>query len=165
MPARLEEIKHYQDRESEVVQDRRFYPLILSDTTGIFTEGGVNFYFIQRNEVAEYAASRGEKIITILNVPNTLKPPPATVRKLAGEYAAKDASTPGLMETNIVVNNPLLRGVITAIVWIAGGENTTVKYSPSLEQAIRMSLRTFEGQGITVPTIDPATYKFPSKPA
>lgn len=158
----VEEIAHYQDRECEVIADSRYYPLVICDTMGVFTQPAVEFYFVKwRDQLAKYAAEHNEAIAAILNV-GTVRPPPATVRKAAGEYAAKDSTTPGLLVTNIVVNNPLLRGVMTAIVWVAGSENTTVQYSTTMEQAIRTSMRALEAAGYQVPNLDPSAYKIPT---
>jgi hypothetical protein len=159
-----DDIMHHEDGGCVLTMDNRYYPIVFCDISGAFTIKSVEFFFkTWRRALTDYAAARKEAIVTVV-VLSDLRPPPATVRKAAGEYVAHDASTPGLLCTNIVVANPLMRGVITAIVWIAGSENTRVDYHPTLEAAIRSGNKSLEAAGFPSARIDPAAYTFPFPP-
>ena len=159
----LKDVIIFKDRECKATMDIRHYPIIICELDGTFTEGIVEYFFVQwREPMTDYAESRGERVVVIMQASNS-GPPPATVRRAAGEHAAKDASTKGLLCTNIVVSNPLLRGVMTAIVWVAGQDNTNVKYFGKLDQAIVSSIKSLEAAGFTPPNIDPAAYRIPTE--
>jgi hypothetical protein len=154
-------IMRHEDQGCVLTMDNNHYPIVFCDMNGAFTLKSVDFFFnTWRTPLAKYAHSRNEAIVTIM-VLNNLRPPPATVRKAAGEYVKEDAHTPGLLCVNMVVTNPLMRGVITAIVWIAGSENTNVQYHPTIEAAIRSSNKSLEMAGFPTSKVDPATYKLP----
>lgn len=158
----FDEVMVHQDGGCTMVGDCRYFPIAIITIDGQPTDGSIDFLFVQwRETVTDYAHSIGVKAAVIVQV-TKLRPPTATVRKRAGEYAAKDGSTPGLLSTNIVVRNPMLRGVITAIVWIAGSDNAPVTYSGTVAQAIRTSCGVLEAAGITPPEIDADTYETPS---
>jgi hypothetical protein len=157
------DIMHHEDGGCVLTIDNRLYPIIICDINGAFTLKSVEFFFqTWRGVLHNYAASRGEAVVTIIML-SDLRPPPATVRKAAGDYVAQDTSTPGFLCTNIVVTNPLMRGVITAIVWIAGSENTKADYFPTLEAAIKAASKSLESAGHTPPNVDFSTYAFPKK--
>jgi hypothetical protein len=154
-------IMRHEDGGCVLTFDNTHYPIVFADMNGAPTLKGVDFIFNQwRTPLAKYAASRNEAMVTVM-VLNRLRPPPATVRAAAGEYVKEDAHTPGLLCVNMVVTNPLMRGVITAIVWIAGSENTNVQYHPTVEAAIRSSNKSLETAGFPTSKVDPATYKLP----
>lgn len=157
----VDDIMTHEDDGCVLNMDNRYYPIVFCTFTGAFTLKTVEFFFQKwRIPLTNYAASRKEAIVTVLVLSN-LRPPPATVRKAAAEYVAHDASTPGLLYVHMVVSNPLVRGVITAIVWIAGSENTRVEYHSTLEAAIRASNKNLEAAGYPPAKIDPATYTLP----
>lgn len=157
----LDDIMQHEDGGCVLTVDNRYYPLLFCDINGAFTLASVDFYFRQwRKPLTDYAEQQGEVVVTIVTL-SSLAAPPATVRKAAGQWIANDATTKGLYGTIIVVNNPVLRGVFTAMVWVAGRENTLVEYTSSLENAINMAIKHLETHGTRPPTIDPKEYTPP----
>lgn len=155
------DIMYFEDEGCKVTTDNRHYPIVFCNIDGAFTLAVVDFFFREwRKKLTDFAEGRRQAIVTIVCM-TALQPPPATVRKAAGEWVATDASTKGLVGTCIVVSNPLLRGVITALVWIAGSENTTVFYHATIEAGIRGAISMLESAGHTPPILDPTDYALP----
>ncbi|PRQ09057.1 hypothetical protein [Enhygromyxa salina] len=158
----FDDVITHEDDGCVLTMDNRYYPVVFCHMNGAFTLKSVEFFFgTWRAQLAKYAHSQNEAIVTIL-VLSSLRPPPATVRKAAGEYVKMDAHTPGLLCVNFVVTNPLMRGVITAIVWIAGSENTNAAYFPTIEDAVRASNKSLEAAGFPTSSLDPSTYQAPT---
>lgn len=146
-----------------MVGDYRYFPIIIMHIHGQPTETSIEFLFLNfRGRATEYAAKKNVAVTNIVKLTN-MSPPSATVRKRAGDLAANDRTTPGLLSTNLIVSSPLVRGVLTAIAWVAGSENAPTTNARSMEHAIKNSLAALEVARIAPPDIDPETYALPDK--
>jgi hypothetical protein len=139
--------------------DNRYFPLVIAKPHKGWAEDAVRYYFeTWRATLAAQAHKQGVGIVIILDIRSSTVPP-ATVRKTAGELTATDKNTKGLFRTLVVVDNPMLRGVITAIMWLAG--DAPVSFVGTLPEGLKGAFREFEAKGVEHPQIDPATYTFP----
>ena len=168
MPYPFDELQFFRDpkdRESYVTADNRHYPIVIFRPESIWSEGTVEYYFHKwRNPILDYAVSQGEKVVPMLDLTKS-KTPPATLRKQAGDEASGDKEHPGLVKTVCVVTSPVLRGVMTALVWIAGTENVPIAFLSTYPEALRLALEELEMAGVSkLPDIDPDTYTFPDIP-
>ena len=139
--------------------DHRYFPILFAKPHKGWAEDAVRYYFEEwRPPLAEYAAARGMQIVIIFDMQSS-EVPPATVRKKAGEFTASDSVTAGLLKSIVVVDNPMLRGVMTAIMWLAG--EVPISFVRKLPEAIRSAIKELESRDIQAPDLDPDSYKFP----
>lgn len=152
----------YTDRKEPAVKisfDNRHYPIVIAKPHRGWAEDAVRYYFEGwRNPIAAHAASEGKKVVIIFDM-TTSTVPPATVRKTAGEFSSTDGTNKGLLRTLVVVDSPMLRGVITAIMWLAG--DIPLSFAGTMSEAIERAIRELEQHSVAVPDINPDKYEFP----
>jgi hypothetical protein len=147
------------DPEVKLTVDNRFYPIVLAQIHGGWAEDTIDYYFLRwRNPLAEHAHSEGKAIIVIFDL-TASKPPSAILRKRAGDYAQHDKDQVGFLKSIMIVTNPLIRGIITAINWLAG--DVPIALVKSVPDALRMAVEQMAKSGIEHPKVDPDTYQFP----
>lgn len=140
-----------------MVGDYRYFPITIMHVQGQPSEAAMDFLFLTwRQQAIDHALENGLKIANIVKM-TQMSPPSATARKRAGEHASKDASNPGLLCTNLVVSSALVRGVLTAISWVAGTDNAPTTHARSIEHALKNSCRAFEQAGMQPPEIESYT--------
>lgn len=162
MSNKIEPLIFLEEGDASLVLDSRHFPVVIARPVGAFTESFVDHYYLKwRNPLAERASAEGKEIVVIFDFSQG-KSPPATIRKRAGDYSKNDPQVKGLSTTVIVVNNPLLRGVITAMIWMAGSDNVKTAFAANIEDALTRGLNELSGAGHDLPDIDPKTYTCPS---
>jgi hypothetical protein len=149
-----------EDRSSHIVMDGRYSPYLLFKAVGTPDLKAMKGYFEFRDRYHDVELKTNNRgAIAIVDITAT-GAPPSTVRKAIGEMASNDVERG--VSSIMVVTNPLLRGVMTAIVWVAGGDNLRLEYAPSLTAAIEMARKLFESRGFD--TEPPKNYEFPVLP-
>lgn len=147
------------DPSVKVSYDNRFFPIVIAKPHKSWTDDSVRYFFTTwRQGLVDYAVQHKTAIVVIFDM-RTSTVPAATTRKIAGDYAAGDKGTKGLLRTFMVVDNPMLRGVITAIIWLAG--DVPVAFVGNFADAIKSALHELEKNGIPAPPIDAERYTFP----
>lgn len=134
--------------------DTRYLPLIICTWTGAPTLEVMNFFFERRKAHFDRALASGTKIIQISDLSN-MATPPATIRQYIGEQGKIRDVHDGFLSYVVVVPNAVIRGVITAMKWIAGDDVKPVEFSPSIDDAMKKAAKTFESAGIA---FSPAAY-------
>ena len=152
----------YQDRKDPDVLisfDNRHYPILFAKPHKGWADDAVRYFYEEwRSAIAEYAVADGKKLVVIFDMRSSTVPP-ATVRKTAGDYSTTDKTLGGLLRTFVVVDNPMLRGVVTAIMWLAG--EIPMSFVGTMPEAIKRATRELEQSNVRPPDIDPETYVFP----
>ena len=139
----------------KLLLDTRYFPIVFGVFDGPLTEKIVDEYYGWRKPVTAYAASLGQKIIMVIDADKAGIPKP-TVRKKTSEYAAGDKDDPGFDISIFIVNNPLMRGALTAMIWVMGTEKAQAGWAANYADAAAKAVERL-GQ----PTnLDPSTYKF-----
>lgn len=161
-PVRPKEIEIFKGRNNlQITGDARFFPLLIVHTVGDVDIPTYDAFFEWRTQWADYAATKGTKVIQISLNDEGLKPPSATVRKHMAERAKNDDNLPGWAGTYMVVPSALIRGVVTAVMWVAGS-SLNIKNFPTLTEAAMAAHREFENMGLEYPPFDAAHYVVPS---
>jgi hypothetical protein len=147
------------DGTAKLILDGRYSPYVLHKFTGAPDMTLMKTYFDFRDRHHEYEQKvNGRAAILIVDITDA-SAPPSTVRKFAGELASNDVKR-GLL-TVLVVTNPLLRGVMTAIVWIAGSDNLKLEYANNLNKGVQIARGMFESRGLDPVPEMPLDYDFP----
>lgn len=140
--------------------DVRYFPLTIEKKIGDNpSEEYIHSFYKWRRDCSLYAESIGTKHINIMEFDDWGVPKP-TIRKLIGEYSAKDATEPGFLWQYLVVKKPVMRGAITAIVWMRG-DSSRYTFVPSYKIALEKAKDHFMSVDIQPPAIDPSTYDGP----
>jgi hypothetical protein len=148
-----------EDGAAKLILDGRYSPYVFMKFVGAPDVSMVKAYFDFRDRHNDYEQQAHQRAVIVINDITDGTAPPSTVRKMAGEFAAKDVER-GII-TIMIVTNPLLRGVMTAIVWIAGSDNLKLMYANTLEKGVHMARELFESRGLNpVPEVPP-NYNFP----
>ena len=142
--------------------DTRYFPLL---SVRLFTKTTVDLattfgqWLIPQ---ADQAASEGKKVI-VINDFSRSKLPSADARKVMADDANRLNDNAGFGYWVPVVPNPLLRGVLTAVLWMVEGGDTDKRthYATGVEDAVAKSLELYEALGHPLPEIRPEEYEFP----
>jgi hypothetical protein len=157
----FDEIMSFRESGCHMIGDYRHYPIAIMHVIGQPGESSMDFLFVTwRGKITQHAFEEKKGVAVIVNLSQMI-PPTATVRKRAGERAANDRATPGLVSTNLIVTSALLRGILTAVSWVAGNENAPTTHARSMEDAIANSLQALEKAGIKGPALEPTGYVMP----
>jgi hypothetical protein len=154
----------YQAEDAELIWDSRYFPLLISRTKNQTTPGLMKFLAEKRNICCEYAKSTGMRTIHISDA-STAQAPDAVNRKIITEMM-KEADKPYLnvhFGTVLILVNPLMRGVLTAVAWMAGGDSTPLYSAASMEGAFEQCRKLYGKAGLDVPDF-PSNYQFPEFP-
>jgi len=151
--------------EMRVTFDDRYAPVIITlfkgradlDTARWTTE-------VQRQATLD-AMANGHKIVNISDATHAERPPPQVRRYWADTLKkAGPKALDGTLSSYVVIANPLMRGVMTAIGWLAE-EVRMVRSVPTLSEAIRRGLEDLDAAGVPRPEgLSPETYVPPSAP-
>lgn len=153
---KTDSIETVRDGAASLVIDGRYFPL----TIYTWQRSSMHLareYSLARRAFDARARDEGSKVILISDL-TAFGMPTAKVRKAIADDAA-DADTSDAMHAYVsIVPNALVRGVITAMVWIIGGQmrpNTNVANMPS---ALRVALAECDRLGMPRPSLDPDAY-------
>jgi hypothetical protein len=139
--------------------DSRYFPLIICTWTGVPTLEIMQFHFERRKPHFNRALTAGTKVIQISDM-SSMSSPPATIRKYSGEQGKLCDAHEAFIGYVGVVPNAVIRGVVTALQWIVGGDVKPIEFSPSIDEAIKKAAKKFETAGIDFP---PITYTQPPR--
>lgn len=154
---------HYaQDALSTVVVDARHWPVVFATWFDEPTESLVRSYFEVHATLLERARSNKEPFVLVTDTFAT-KQPAAKARKLIADLTNAQPAYAASMTIGsvIIIENAILRGVVTALRWILPrmAESETVG---SVAGAIDYANATLGKHGIQRPA-SLATYKRPTK--
>ncbi|PRP97906.1 hypothetical protein ENSA5_31390 [Enhygromyxa salina] len=146
--------------DGDILLDNRYFPISIAKLRGSDPEESVvHGYYRWREKASAFAHRAGVKHVTIMEFHEWGVPKP-TIRKLISEYSSKDLTEVGFQWQFLIVTKPVMRGAITAIVWLRGD---TGKYSWASDypDAVEKAVAEFVRIGIEPPKIDPLSYEFP----
>lgn len=154
------------DRDAAVVIDDRSWPIVWATWFGEPTEALVDKYFdCHGSKILERARRERQRIVLLTDTFATERPAPKVRKRIVDRTAEQPADGKSLaMKSYIVVENPLMRGVITALSWIdpTMAESESVA-SPAI--AIERALEALDAAGIPRPAgVTAAAYRRPVRP-
>ena len=145
-----------------LIWDDRYFPIMVSITQGMPTLAVMEVIYSNRNDLCTYAKGRGMKTIHIADVSQAGSPDAMTRKKIT--ELGKVSDQPFLdthLATVLVVTNPLIRGVIAAVSWLAGDAVVPNISMPSFDSALKKVDELYRKEGRETPAF-PADYQVPS---
>jgi hypothetical protein len=147
------------NQQSGLIIDTTYHPIVFNRWYGDLTEKGSETYWEMRNDLCNPAGSKKIVLIHFFEV----NAPPATVRKRGAELAQNDPFIQnGTFISLMIMKNPLLRGVLTAVLWMAGKENFPMEFMSNVEDCIRRARKILEEAGVEPPDCGD-TYAIPEE--
>lgn len=145
--------------------DTRYFPM-LSVRLFVKTTVGLATTFGQwLTPYADHAASLGQKVI-VLNDFSRSKIPSSDAREVMAADANRLHAHPGFGFWIPVVPNPLLRGVLQAVLFMVEGSQSDKRthYANGLPDAVAKAHELYKSIGHPLPPITPEAYDFPTPP-
>ena len=125
------------------------FPLVLVTWTGTVTAESIRSLIEESNRIAARAEKAGVSTVTIHDSRKQGRPSPET-RVLMADLTKATAVSHSLGEV-VVLDSAALRGVLTAISWVAPGAIRKVKTVASLDDAYAKAAELFKAAGQAVP--------------
>jgi hypothetical protein len=153
------------DGECSEVVDNTYWPILIATWFGRPSEALVEKYFGEHDRHVQRARNANEKIIVITDTFATERPNPVARKRIVELTEAQgDAARAVTLRSYIVIENPVIRGVVTALGWVypkfADSENVG-----SLAQALELGVEALRSLGIPAPVgLVPARHTRPARP-
>jgi hypothetical protein len=128
--------------------ETKYFPLVVVQAPEAIDEDGIRDMFARFDEL--YKARK--RFVTVMDCTNTRELPSPKLRKLLSELSqasSGDARQWGL-GTAMVVTSPVIRGLFTAVMWVAPSPTPTVNVA-TLREGIDWGLEKLQAAGIAVP--------------
>ena len=148
---------------SAVVVDDSHYPYLIATWFGAPAVDTIEFYFAWQAERLARARDEGIKVATIIDGIEASRPSPS-IRKTLAELSKSilDEFDPYIVHSWVILQNPLIRGVITAITWMTPMRTST---APTPVLALQAGARALLQENIPIPAgFDPSSYTRPDRP-
>ena len=161
--ADAESITRIRDGASGVVLDTRYWPVVFATWVGEPTQPAVVRYFDASDDLFVRARKERTRFVLVTDAALAGRPSPKVRKLIADETNAQPSDALELtLGSIIVVENALIRGVVTALTWILPRlrDSQTVG---SIEHAIDVALRTLDDARIPHPPgLAAASYRRPA---
>jgi hypothetical protein len=146
--------------------DTRYFPMLSVRLFGKTTVATATTFGNWLMTYTEHAGSLGRKII-ILNDFSRSKIPSSDAREVMAADANRLHAHPGFGYWIPVVPNPLLRGVLQAVLFMVEGsqKDKRTHYATGLPDAVLKAHELYKSIGQPPPTVTPAAYDFPEPAA
>lgn len=133
-----------------VVSDAH-WPVVIATWFGRPTEALVEKYFADHRRHLDRARSAGERLVLITDTFATERPHPVARKRIVELTEAQGELANALtLKSFIVIENPVIRGVVTALAWVypklGASENVG-----SLSQAVEGAAAALRSLGIAAP--------------
>ena len=150
------------DDHARIVVDDRYFPLVVTTWFGDPSEAMVERYFAWLVGLVDRTVAAQTKYVLITDASDAKRPRPSVRQQIAERT---DALPDVVVDINVgnyvVVENPLVRGALTAMQWLSRSTWTN-KTVGSCAEAIALGLEDLDGHGIPRPAgLDPARYARP----
>lgn len=139
--------------------DMRYFPIWTFRTNGRIDYDLVRLIYTVRDPLCYWAAAHGTKLWAIWEFGPDTTTPDAINRKAIAELGEAADEIEGFFNVCILVQNPLLRGVVTAVKWIMG-DRARVDLASDFSTAIQLGRRRYEAAGLAIPKV-PDDYQMP----
>jgi hypothetical protein len=151
----------FADGAAFIVLDDSASPLLIATSYGVTTERLTRQSFEWLHEYAVGMHQRGSRYVVIVDA-RAAGRPPASVRTLVSKLTDElRQAAPGVeLASLFVAENALLRGALTAIIWVSRSSWKPIVVS-SWEEALRRGCEILRNAGIDVPSV-PVRYRPPA---
>lgn len=150
----------FQGKGGLLVVDDQYGPVIISTFIGHTDVDGAGWHERVHLELIR-KHSQGQKRVVSISDATQARRPSAEARKFWAESAKRtsEASEEMVLATLVVINNPVIRGAITAIGWMSEAVRAVEPFS-TLNAAIAEARARLAGAGFVAPDI-PDPYVLP----
>lgn len=148
---------------ASIVVDNTLFPFLIATWYGAPDDELIRFYFEWQTKGLARARAAGIKVVTIIDGIDAARPP-STIRKTIADCSTTilEEFDPCIVHSWVVVHSPLLRGVITAIMWMVPMRLST---APTCSMALEDAARALVDAGILLPpNFNAASYVRPHEP-
>jgi len=144
------------DGSATIVIDDSVAPLLIATSSGVSTERITREMFDWLREFATAVHRRGSRYAVIVDA-RAAGRPSALVRAMVATLTDDlRKATPGAeLATFFVAENPLIRGALTAIMWVSRSAWRPILVG-SVEEAVRMAIERLRQAGIDMPDLSPS---------
>lgn len=155
------EVHHIEHGGGYATIDSRNFPINVIWWGGMMNPTLYDKVWEYRNQ---YLVDRSPVII-IINDINDGKPVDATTRKYLADKGKNDPRLQsGEILAVMVVSNAILRGVLTAVTWMAG-DKFPMEFGSTLEQGYQIARKLLERHDVpNIPNIDPSAFTIHKNP-
>lgn len=147
-----------------IAMDDTYFPVIVATWVGAPTEKSVRAYFQWLHEMLARAKRDSTLFINITDA-SLAKTPAPDVRRLIAELTTtleNAGADKNAVSAYVVVDNPLIRGVLTALGWLHGSMNVT--HVATCKEALDLGLRQLGRARKPAPHgLDPAKWRRPER--
>lgn len=160
MPEVFRGVHHIQEGEGYVSVDSTHFPIIPMWWAGVLSERLFDRLWDYRNE----ALMGHVPFIVLVHDIDDVKPMDAKLRKYLADKGETDPEIQAKKVTSIIlVTSPVMRGVMTAVKWIAG-EKFPLEITGNFETGFKFARKLLEERNYMNASI-PQGYTFPRNPA
>jgi hypothetical protein len=155
-------IEWIRERDCAAALDSRSHPVMISSWYGAPSVKLVDEFYRWSDRRAAAAMAAEQQLIRIADLSNA-RPPSGHARKRAFEHTRNDLVTEVTLALIVVVDDPTLRGVVTAMRWLGGGRRELdIVVVTRMASAIELSLERLRKERIPAPAgLDPFHYEPP----
>ncbi len=153
------------DGDSSVIVDDALWPIMIATWFGRPTEALVDRFFEFHAQLLDRARVEGTRIVMITDTFATERPSPMARKRIVDRTEAQAADVRQLtVDSFIVIENPVIRGVVTALAWVYP-KMAESKNVGSLAIALEGSVESLRRAGIATPKhLVPSAYRRPVRP-
>ncbi len=140
--------------------DSRYFPLLFIGIMGSMTAEMLDEYYVNRRPLTDKARATGTKIILVIDS-SRMEVPTATMRKyVADRMLDEDTQAGCILEYINIIPNSLMRGVATALAWMAGDKGAPSRNVGTMDAAINTAMKSYASHSLSCPK-PPADYQVP----
>lgn len=155
-------IEWIRERDCAVALDSRSHPVMISSWYGAPSVALVDEFYRWSDRRAAAAMAAEQQLIRIADL-SKARAPSGEARKRALDHSRNDLVNELTLALIVVVEDPTLRGVVTAMRWIGGGRRELdIVVVTQVSRAIELALARLRVERIPAPTgLDPIHYEPP----
>ena len=147
-----------------IVMDDTYFPVVVATWFGAPSEKAVRIYFEWAREMVARATREGARIVNITDA-GPAKTPDAAVRRLIADLTKALEAAGGndeAMMSYVVVENAVIRGVMTALGWLHG--NLKAHHVSTCAEALEAGIRELARARMPLPKgLEPAKWRRPER--
>jgi hypothetical protein len=156
-------VHHIQEADGYVSVDSTYFPIVTMWWGGLISERLFDRLWDYRNEVLTCHVPELAPLVVLVHTIDDIKPMDAKLRKYLADKGENDPVIQAKRVTSIVlVTSPVMRGVMTAVKWIAG-EKFPLEITGNFETGFKFARKLLEERN-HMNAVIPEGYEFPRNP-
>jgi hypothetical protein len=152
-------VQQYELPDVKMLSDHSYHPYWFFRTYGKLDYDTMRLVYQVRDPISLWAAAHNTKVYAVWDFSET-SPPDAINRKQIASLGEEADNLEGYIKVVMLVKNPLLRGVVTAVKWMMG-DKVPVELASDVRAAVELGRREYEKADLACPSV-PASYELPA---